>query len=110
MKHLLIHDEGGQVRAEDIRRRHHNTAFFLSHEAPAVNGYEVNLDRLRRVKDKIMFGGGEEGREYFPYRGARKAAEALEVPFVEFPGKHGGYGEYPAQFAEKLKEYLKMSL
>lgn len=110
LKHLLAHDESGQVRAEDTRRKHHNAAFFLSYEAPAVNSYEVNLDRLRSVKDKITFGGGEDGREYFPYRGARKAAEALEVPFVEFPGKHGGYGEYPAQFAEKLREYFKLSL
>ena len=105
----LVHDESGQVRAVPSRKRQ-NAAFFIHHEAQAVNSYEIDLDGLRRVKDKILFGGGAEGREYFPYKGAIRASEALNVPFVEFPGKHAGYGEYPAQFAEKLREYFKMGL
>ncbi|GHO48072.1 alpha/beta fold hydrolase [Ktedonospora formicarum] len=105
----LVHDESGQARAMAPERKRQNAAFFIYHEAQAVNSYELDLDGLRHVKDKILFGGGAEGREYFPYRGARKAAEVLDVPFVEFPGKHGGYGEYPAPFAEKLREYIKMS-
>lgn len=104
----LVQDESEQATAPERMRQ--NAAFFIQHEAQAVNSYEIDLDRLRRVKEKILFGGGTEGREYFPYRGASKAAEILDAPFVEFPGKHGGYGEYPAQFAEKLREYVKMSL
>jgi pimeloyl-ACP methyl ester carboxylesterase len=106
----LVHDESGQAQTMAPERKCQNAAFFIHHEAQAVNSYEIDLDGLKRVKDKILFGGGAEGREHFPYRGTRKAAEVLKAPFVEFPGKHGGYGEYPAQFAEKLRDYLKMSL
>lgn len=105
----LVHDESEQAQTMAPERKRQNAAFFIRHESQAVNSYEIDLDGLRRVKDKILFGGGAEGREYFPYRGTRKAAEVLKTPFVEFPGKHGGYGEYPAQFAEKLRGYLKMS-
>lgn len=108
--HSLIHDESEQAQARPPERKHQNAAFFIRHEAQAVSSYEVDLDGLRRVKDKILFAGGAEGREYFPYRGARKAANVLEAAFVEFPGKHGGYGEHPAQFAEKLKQYLQTYL
>lgn len=106
MGHSLVHDQGELAQAIPPERKHQNADFFIHHEAQAVNSYEIDLDGLRRVKDKIMFGGGVEGREHFPYRGARKAADVLGAPFVEFPGKHGGYGEYPAQFAETLRQHL----
>jgi pimeloyl-ACP methyl ester carboxylesterase len=83
-----------------------NGKFFLEHEAPAVGRYIVNFTELKKFRDKLTFAGGEEGKEYLPYRCAHLAADQVKASFVEFPGKHNGFGQYPQKFAEKLLQIL----
>jgi pimeloyl-ACP methyl ester carboxylesterase len=83
-----------------------NDQFFLKHEAPAVEDYEVNFAKLFKFRNQLTFGGGSTGRDYFPYRCAQLAASQSKVSFVEFPGKHNGFGVYPEKFARVMKDLL----
>jgi pimeloyl-ACP methyl ester carboxylesterase len=83
-----------------------NDRFFLEHEAPAVSDYNVNFAKLAKYKNNLMFAGGSEGQDYFPYRCARLAASKIDAPFLEFPGKHNGFGVHPEAFADVLKSQL----
>jgi pimeloyl-ACP methyl ester carboxylesterase len=79
-----------------------NAAFFLSHEAPAVGRFRLDFAGLKQAAGQVVFAGGEAGREYFPYRCAKRAAEISGAPFVEFPGHHAGYVQFPDAFATRL--------
>jgi pimeloyl-ACP methyl ester carboxylesterase len=102
VKRSGLHGKGKQSDS------HHasNDRFFLEHEAPAVGDYRANFTELAKLKNKLTFAGGSEGREYFPYQCARLAADQIKASFVEFPGKHNGFGVYPEEFANVLKSLL----
>ena len=87
-------------------RPQQNMAFFLAHEASSVGDFSVELKKLESHSTRIVFAGGEAGRQFFPYICAKQAAERAKSPFLEFPGRHNGYVEYPQEFAQRLLAIL----
>jgi pimeloyl-ACP methyl ester carboxylesterase len=87
-----------------------NLTFFLTHDAPAIHRYRLNLDALRSQSDRIVpaVGKGSVGRE--PHRCGLGLATLLGVESVEFPGGHSGYITHPCSFAAKLGEVLTRNL
>jgi pimeloyl-ACP methyl ester carboxylesterase len=83
-------------------RQAHNSQFFLAHEAPAIGEYSFDVAALTHYQDKLLFAGGAEGKEYFPYQCAYTAAQKTHTQFIEFPGRHNGFGVYPDEFAKLL--------
>jgi len=84
-----------------------NNEFFLRNDGPAVHRYELDLGALRALTSRLVIGGGRDGREFFPYICAARLAGRLGLALSEFPGNHGGYGLYPAEFARSLREALE---
>jgi len=83
-----------------------NNEFFLRNDGPAVHRYELDLGALHALTSRLVVGGGRDGREFFPYICAARLAGRLGLALREFPGNHGGYGLYPAEFARSLTQVL----
>jgi pimeloyl-ACP methyl ester carboxylesterase len=83
-----------------------NNEFFITNDAPAVHRYELDLGALTALTSRLVIGGGRDGREFFPYICASRLAGRLGIGLAEFPGNHGGYAIYPAEFARALRQVL----
>ena len=102
--------EGLRSAAQDRPRteaKTRNNEFFLTNDAPAVHRYELDLDTLTALTSRLVIGGGRDGREFFPYICASRLAGRLGIGLAEFPGNHGGYAIYPAEFARSLRQVLE---
>jgi pimeloyl-ACP methyl ester carboxylesterase len=84
-----------------------NNEFFITNDAPAVHRYELDLDALKALTSRLVIGGGRDGRDFSPYICASRLAGRLGIRLREFPGNHGGYGIYPAEFARSLTRVLE---
>jgi pimeloyl-ACP methyl ester carboxylesterase len=82
-----------------------NLEFFLTHDAPAVRGYRLDLPALRDAAPRIVPAAGASS-EAFPRRCAQALAEELGRPLAEFPGGHSGFVLRPRAFAARLSEIL----
>jgi pimeloyl-ACP methyl ester carboxylesterase len=85
-----------------------NLDFFLTHDAPAVRRYRLDLPALRTVAGRIVPAGGESAEgDGFPRHCAAMLAAALERPFAGFPGGHTAPVLRPRAFAERLHRALQ---
>jgi pimeloyl-ACP methyl ester carboxylesterase len=82
-----------------------NLEFFLTHDAPAVRAYRLDLGALRAAAPRIVPAAGVSS-EAFPRRCAQALAEELRRPLAEFPGGHSGSVLRPRAFAARLAEIL----
>jgi pimeloyl-ACP methyl ester carboxylesterase len=82
-----------------------NLEFFLTHDAPAVRGYRLDLPALRAAAPRIVPAAGVSS-ETFPRRCAQALAEELGRPLAEFPGGHSGFVLRPRACAARLSEIL----
>jgi len=83
-----------------------NLEFFLKKEASVIGEYIPQLDALAESakKVKVLIGGSTTGQHGIAYRGAVLAAEFFHKEMVHFPGDHGGYENYPEEYAELLHD------
>ncbi|MEU1727619.1 alpha/beta fold hydrolase [Actinomadura sp. ATCC 39365] len=88
------------------RQRQANLEFFLTHDAPAVRRHRLDLAALRSVADRVVPAVGVSTGPIMPYRCGVLLAEALGVPYAEFPGGHNGGVFRPKAFAARLGEVL----
>lgn len=82
-----------------------NLEFFLTHDAPAVRQYRLNLPALRAHADRILPAAGQTSTA-FPRDCAEALATALQRPLATFPGGHSGFILRPRAFAARLRELL----
>jgi pimeloyl-ACP methyl ester carboxylesterase len=80
---------------------------FVSRDVPAVGAFELELERLDPIAERVIVTGGEAGRDFYPYRCANTLADRLGRPLVELPGNHAGMIQQPVEFAARLKELLR---
>lgn len=99
-----------QPSEEQMQRMYDNMTFFMKHEAPAITQYQVNVEALKKVTDngevKVIIGGGEDSKDYFPYQCGAILAERSSLELYGFPGNHVGYSMHPQKFGEALKKVL----
>jgi pimeloyl-ACP methyl ester carboxylesterase len=101
-----------QDREDDVEppapseRMAQNLESFLTHDAPAVRTYQINLVALRRAALKIHTVVGKRSRGTLHGAGSVALTQALGIDLVELPGGHGGYATHPTAFAKKLRELL----
>jgi pimeloyl-ACP methyl ester carboxylesterase len=88
-----------------------NLAFFLTHDAPAVRRYRVDLQALSKATatTHIVPAAGSTSRDIWTHRCAAALAERLGEDLVEFPGGHNGFVTHPRAFAARLREVLAVS-
>ena len=82
-----------------------NLEFFLTHDAPAVRRYRLDLAALHESAARIVPAAGA-GTQAFPRHCAQALADELGRPLAEFPGGHSGFMLRPRAFAARLHEIL----
>jgi pimeloyl-ACP methyl ester carboxylesterase len=86
-----------------IRR---NMRFGLEHEIRQYVRYQPNVAALQQFSVTLVLGGGQDSREFFPYRATAALAELVGARVSDFPGGHVGYRHHPAEFASRLRGLL----
>jgi pimeloyl-ACP methyl ester carboxylesterase len=86
---------------------------LLSERSRPVGEYELDVEAVRAMGDRLRVAVGEESAGTFTDRTSRGLATALGTEVVVFPSHHGGFAGpengYPGQpeaFAERLREVL----
>jgi hypothetical protein len=102
----LGHREPGVTLAPPNPDRLPNLEFFLTYDAPAVRDQRLDLDALKASPTRIVPAVGETSAHAWPQRCGRLLAEALGLPYAEFPGGHNGNVMHPKAFAARLLEVL----
>ena len=85
----------------------------LIRNMPATNVFEVDVDALRALGDRVVVAVGAASHDEIAARGARSVAEQLSLPVTELPSHHAGFlgdehgqqGE-PEAFGARLREVL----
>ena len=83
-----------------------NLTFFLTHDAPAVRRYTLDMAALRMTRTRLVLAGGRTSREGWPFHAAAALADQLGAAFVEFPGGHNGAILHPRAFAARARAVL----
>lgn len=78
---------------------------LLSGTAKGVTAYRASAEKLARASGKVFIGVGVETGEALPARTARAAARAFDLPLVEFPSHHGGFGAEEGPYPGKATEF-----
>jgi pimeloyl-ACP methyl ester carboxylesterase len=91
--------DGPEVRAGDIE-------LFIRRDVPAIADYELDLELIAPLTDRILVTASVEGREFYPHRCAAALAVALATPLLELPGNHAAMITHPAEFAARLAPLL----
>ncbi|MBW8804126.1 MAG: alpha/beta fold hydrolase [Catenulisporales bacterium] len=86
-----------------------NLDFFLTHDAPAVRRYRLDLPRLRAIAQRIVPAGGADA-ESLSRRCVHMLAAELDQPLMDFPGGHTGFLLRPRGFAARLHQVLTDSV
>ena len=92
-------DDRPEIRRGDIE-------MFIRRDVPAIADYELDLDRIIPLADRIVVTAGEDGREFYPHRCAEALAAALGTPLIELAGNHAAMISRPAEFAARLAPLL----
>jgi pimeloyl-ACP methyl ester carboxylesterase len=85
-----------------------NLEFFLTHDAPAVRRYQLDLNALHQAAARIVPAAGAS-TQTFPRQCAQALADELGRRLAEFPGGHSGFILRPRSFAARLHEILTSS-
>jgi pimeloyl-ACP methyl ester carboxylesterase len=83
-----------------------NLSFFLTHDAPAVRLYRLDLAALDAAAAKIVVAAGRTSGAFLAHQCAVALAKQLGTSVEEFPGGHSGFVTHPRAFAKKLHEVL----
>ncbi len=84
-----------------------NLEFFLTHDAPAVRCYRLDLPALHAAAGRVVLAAGSSPGDSFVHRCAQALAEELARPLEEFPGGHAGFVLHPRAFAARLRAVLE---
>jgi pimeloyl-ACP methyl ester carboxylesterase len=88
-----------EVRSPDVE-------VFIRRDVPAIGSYELDLDRLAPLTDRLLVTASEEGRDYYPYRCAAALADAVGTQLIELPGDHAAMIARATEFAARLRPLL----
>ena len=87
-----------------------NLTFFLTHDVPAFHRYQLNIDALLPLSNRIVPAAGKKSAGRGPHQCARELAARLHAGLAEFPGGHSGFLTHPSAFAARLHEVLAAKL
>ncbi len=106
-----VRRDGREADAEVFRPTAATTAnaeFFFACDAPAVRGYRLDLEKLRKSPVRIVPAAGSTNRDVWLHQCGRGLAAQLGQNLVEFPGGHGAFSSHPRGFASKLHEVFRL--
>jgi pimeloyl-ACP methyl ester carboxylesterase len=88
-------DDRPEVRQDDVE-------LFIGRDVPAIADYQLDLERIVAVGERIVVTASEEGRDFYPHHCAVALAAALSTTLIERPGNHAAMISRPAEFAARL--------
>ncbi|KAH8633298.1 alpha/beta-hydrolase [Alternaria alternata] len=86
-------------RGDEIRA---NCLFWFEFELRQYTGAEVDIEGLRRSKDKLVLVAGEDSGDGPNVEPIRVLSKELQVQLLRVPGGHLGYAVDPAAFVRRL--------
>jgi pimeloyl-ACP methyl ester carboxylesterase len=86
-----------------IRR---NMKFWLEHELRQYPRYRPDIHALQTVSSQLVLAGGQDSREFFPYRCNTMLADLLGTRVIDMAGGHAGYRTHTTEFAQHLMRIL----
>jgi len=92
-------DDRPEARREDIE-------LFIHRDVAAIADYQLDLNHITPLADRIAITASEDGRAFYPHRCAQALAAALGIPLIELPGNHAAMITHPAEFAARLAPLL----
>jgi hypothetical protein len=76
---------------EMLERMHANQRFWLENEVRQYPPRTPDLAVLKTYRDRLVLAGGEQSRDFMPYRPNLVLADLLGLTVIDFPGDHIGY-------------------
>ena len=98
--------DGGAWDETTFKRIGGNLEFLIGREMQSFIDFTPDIQGIKGGSARVVFAGGQASRGYYYYRPAPILAEELGAEFVEFPGHHNGYLDYPDAFAATLRQLL----
>ena len=91
---------------EQIRVRD-NVVHWFEHELRQYPAVQLDLDKLRRDRDKVLPVVGRDSRGFPCYQATIALGAALGCGVTELPGGHVGYARRPEQFSAELRKLIR---
>ena len=98
----------GAMTAEDSLK---DTDYFYQHEIDQVKIYKLDVGVLAQNKQKLLFTGGRDSKDFKPYRPLEIIGQQLGIQVVDLAGGHVGYAapDTAATFALELQKLIEDS-
>jgi pimeloyl-ACP methyl ester carboxylesterase len=87
-----------------------NASYWIEHELRQYPRTELDLEQLSAHAEQIVLAGGRDSNAQMTYQPNRVLAQQLGCDIIDFPGGHGGFRSFPAEFARELVNVLNKEL
>lgn len=87
-----------------------NVEYWLEHEYGKEGPPKVDVETLRKQRQKLVVAAGKENKDHWLYSMAEDVARQTDAKFVELPAAHMGYHTHPKEFTEGLLKVLREGL
>jgi pimeloyl-ACP methyl ester carboxylesterase len=92
---------------EGMARMQSNVVYFFDHMMLSIPAYVPDAEVLRAAPSRVVVGVGDSSAGQLAHDTGIAMARHLGSEPVEFPGGHGGFGQDPKAFADRLHTVLK---
>lgn len=89
-----------QIRVRD------DVVHWVEHELRQYPAVQLDLNTLRRNRDKVLPAVGRDSRGFPCYQATIALSATLGCDVTELPGGHVGYASRPEQFSVELRELI----
>lgn len=89
---------------EGMQQMGRNMPFFLGPYGVAISRFEPDIEALKKGPARIIPGVGEDSKGELAHEAGLLLAQKLGTEAVVFPGAHGGFEEYPEEYAATLRQ------
>ena len=107
----FLNSEDAQAMAQSMTSEAslHDTDYFYRHEIDQVRIYKLDCEILAKNKEKLIFTGGQQSKNYKPYRPLQVISQRVGLEIVDLPGGHVGYAasNTAAAFALELHNLIE---
>jgi pimeloyl-ACP methyl ester carboxylesterase len=87
-----------------------NLTFFLTYDVPAIHRFQLDINALLSLSNRIVPAAGQKSVAQSPHQCAHELAARLGIVPAEFPGGHSGFLTHPSAFAARLHEVFASKL
>jgi hypothetical protein len=100
-----LKDEPKEPDEKRISSKNSNE-FFIKQELIPVTSYEPSIEKLKRVKDKLIIAAGDLSikNNLWLAEVSKILAQEIGCEFISLPGHHGSFMDNPKGWAESFNK------